>query len=143
MKAPVVPILIGDLWTEPQVSHFTAVHQPSSGEVIARTPMCGSMDVELAVVAGSDAYPDWSRLPAPERGRVLFRSRELLEDHFEELAQLVCRENGKTLEEARGDVRRGIEVVEFAAGIVWFATTAPLLPTFGGRYASPIMPWGE
>ena len=117
MKAPVVPILIGDLWTEPQVSHFTAVHQPSSGEVIARTPMCGSMDVELAVVAGSDAYPAWSRLPAPERGRVLFRYRELLEDHFEELAQLVCRENGKTLEEARGDVRRGIEVVEFAAGI--------------------------
>ncbi len=117
MKAPVVPILIGDLWTEPQVSHFTAVHQPSSGEVIARTPMCGSMDVELAVVAGCDAYPDWSRLPAPERGRVLFRYRELLEDHFEELAQLVCRENGKTLEEARGDVRRGIEVVEFAAGI--------------------------
>ena len=98
MKAPVVPILIGDLWTEPQVSHFTAVHQPSSGEVIARTPMCGSMDVELAVVAGCDAYPDWSRLPAPERGRVLFRYRELLEDHFEELAQLVCRENGKTLE---------------------------------------------
>ena len=82
MKAPVVPILIGDLWTEPQVTRFTAVHQPSSGDVIARTPMCGAKDVELAVVAGSEAYPAWSGAPVTARARVLFRYRELLEAHW-------------------------------------------------------------
>ena len=117
MATPVVPVLIGDLWTEPDVKSFTPVHQPSSGELIARSPHCTSLDVDLAVSAAKEAYPAWSRTPPPDRARVLFRYRELLESHFEELGQLVCRENGKTLEEAQGDVRRGIEVVEFACGI--------------------------
>lgn len=117
MAVPIVPTLIGDLWTEPEVEGFTSVHQPSTGEVIARTPHCSSLDVDMAVRAASEAYPDWSNSPVTDRARVLFRYRELLEAKFEELGALVCRENGKTLEEALGDVRRGIEVVEFSCGI--------------------------
>ena len=116
-SAPVVPTLIGDLWTEPQVKQFTPVHQPSTGEVIARTPHCVEVDVDLAVSAAQEAFPAWSAVPAVDRGRFLFKYRELLEREFEELSKLLCRENGKTLEEARGDVRRGVEVVDFACGI--------------------------
>ena len=112
-----VPVLLGDEWLSPDVKEFTPVHRPATGEVIAQTPHCGSIDVDLAVAAAHEAYGSWSRTPAPERARVLFRYRELLEAHFEELAELVCRENGKTRVEAAGDVRRGIEVVELASGV--------------------------
>ncbi|MEE3042935.1 MAG: CoA-acylating methylmalonate-semialdehyde dehydrogenase [Candidatus Latescibacterota bacterium] len=113
----VVPVLVGEQWLEPEVTQFTPVHRPGTGEVIARTPHCGVVDVDMAVQDAHAAFPDWANTPAPDRGRVLFRYRELLEAHFEELAQIVCRENGKTMDEARGDVRRGIEVVELACGI--------------------------
>jgi malonate-semialdehyde dehydrogenase (acetylating) / methylmalonate-semialdehyde dehydrogenase len=115
--AAIVPTFSGGVWAYPQTEAFTDVHNPSMGEVIAQTPMCGPAEVDAAVQAAAHAFESWSRLPAPRRASVLFRYRELLEREFEALAQLVTRENGKTLDEARGDVRRGIEVVEFACGI--------------------------
>ena len=111
------PILIGHDWTVPETSETTPVHNPSTGEVIARTPMCGADVVDQVVQSAHDALPAWAELPPIERARVLFRYKMLLEDAFEELAELVTREHGKTLTEARGDVRRGIEVVEYACGI--------------------------
>ncbi|HJP30233.1 MAG TPA: CoA-acylating methylmalonate-semialdehyde dehydrogenase [Candidatus Latescibacteria bacterium] len=112
-----VPILIGDRWLQPDSEQSSPVHRPATGEVIAQTPHCTSGDVDRAVAAAQAAFPAWSRTPAPDRARVLFNYRELLEANFEELAGTICRENGKTREEARGDVRRGIEVVELACGI--------------------------
>ena len=112
-----VPILIGDRWLQPDSEQSSPVHRPATGEVIAQTPHCTSGDVDRAVAAAQAAFPAWSRTPAPDRARVLFNYRELLEANFEELAGSICRENGKTREEARGDVRRGIEVVELACGI--------------------------
>jgi malonate-semialdehyde dehydrogenase (acetylating)/methylmalonate-semialdehyde dehydrogenase len=113
----VVPVWIGGRWrTLPAESH-TPVHNPATGEIIARTPMLGAKEVEDAVQAASLAFETWSRLPATKRAAVLFQYRTLLETHFEELAALIVQENGKTQEEARGDVRRGLEVVEFACGI--------------------------
>jgi malonate-semialdehyde dehydrogenase (acetylating)/methylmalonate-semialdehyde dehydrogenase len=94
------------------------VFNPSTGEVIARVPLGTAADVDAAVQAARAAFTSWSTVPAPKRAAILFRYRDLLERHFDELARLVTRENGKTLEEARGDVRRGIEVVEFSCGIV-------------------------
>ena len=79
--------------------------------------MCGGREVDDAVTAAGKAFANWSQTPAPKRAAVMFKYRSLIEAHFEELARLVTRENGKTLEEARGDVRRGFEVVEFACGI--------------------------
>jgi malonate-semialdehyde dehydrogenase (acetylating)/methylmalonate-semialdehyde dehydrogenase len=100
---------------------FGDVFNPSTGEVIARVPLGTAEDVDAAVQAARAAFADWSSTPAPKRAGVLFRYREVLEQNFDALARLVTRENGKTLDEARGDVRRGIEVVEFACGIAHLA----------------------
>jgi malonate-semialdehyde dehydrogenase (acetylating)/methylmalonate-semialdehyde dehydrogenase len=111
------PILIGGKWLHPAAERFGKVHNPSTGEVIARVPMCGATEIDEAVVAAKKAFVTWSAAPAPKRAAVMFRFRELLSIHFDELCKLLTRENGKTIEESRGDLRRGIEVVEFACGI--------------------------
>ncbi|MCI0419943.1 MAG: CoA-acylating methylmalonate-semialdehyde dehydrogenase [Acidobacteria bacterium] len=95
----------------------TPVFNPSRGEVIAQAPAGGPAEVQKAVEAARKALPAWAETPAVERARILFRYKGLLEGQFENLARLVTREHGKTLDEARGDVRRGIEVVELACGI--------------------------
>jgi malonate-semialdehyde dehydrogenase (acetylating) / methylmalonate-semialdehyde dehydrogenase len=95
-------------------SHFTPVYNPSRGEVIAQTPDSGERDVALVVEAARQAFPDWADTPVVERARVMFRFAHLLEENFNQLAQMVTREHGKTIEEARGDIRRGIEMVELA-----------------------------
>jgi len=112
-----VPNLIGDRWHAPEVEDFNDVFNPSAGHAIARVPMCGAAQVDEAVAAATEAFESWSQTPPPKRADVLFRYKALLEAQFEDLAALVTRENGKTLEEGRGDVRRGIEVVDFACGI--------------------------
>jgi malonate-semialdehyde dehydrogenase (acetylating)/methylmalonate-semialdehyde dehydrogenase len=114
---PEVPVFIGGKWRVPAAKTFGNVHNPSSGEVIAQVPLCGGAEVDEAVQAARAAFTAWSQTPAPKRATVMFKYRNLLEEHFEELARLVTRENGKTRDEARGDVRRGFEVVEFACGI--------------------------
>jgi len=115
--APAVPLLAGDQWWSPDATEYLPVCNPSRGEIIARVPLGGAAEVERAVQAAANAFPKWSRTPAPARAARLFAFKAQLETHFDELAALVTRENGKTLDEARGDVRRGIEVVEFACGI--------------------------
>src|SRR2546429_2636428 len=79
-------------------------------------PLPGAAEVDAAVRAASHAYSHWSKTPVMERVRLMFRFKATLEEHFEELAALVTRHHGKTLDEARGEVRRGIEVVDFACG---------------------------
>lgn len=95
----------------------TPVYNPSRGEVIARAPAGGAAEVRQAVEAARKALPSWSETPVVDRARVLFRYKALLEAQFESLARLVTREHGKTLDESRGDVRRGIEVVELACSM--------------------------
>src|SRR5258708_18740477 len=90
------------------------VYNPATAEVIEQVPLSGAADVDKAVKAAAAAYPAWSRTAVMERVRLMFRFKALLEDHFEELAAIVTRHHGKTLEESRGEVRRGIEVVDFA-----------------------------
>lgn len=92
------------------------VFNPATGEVIDNVPLSGEGDVDAAVGAAAAAFPAWSRTPVMERVRLMFRYKVVLEDHFEELAAMVTRHHGKTLEESRGEVRRGIEVVDFACG---------------------------
>jgi malonate-semialdehyde dehydrogenase (acetylating)/methylmalonate-semialdehyde dehydrogenase len=112
-----VPILIAGKWRAPAAKTFGDVHNPSAGEVIARTPFCGAAEVDEAVKAAHKAFQSWSQVPAPKRATLMFKYRNILEAHLEEVAKIITHENGKTLEEARGDVRRGFEVVEFACGI--------------------------
>ncbi|MFA5263288.1 MAG: CoA-acylating methylmalonate-semialdehyde dehydrogenase [Opitutaceae bacterium] len=108
---------INGSWIAASGSATSPVYNPSTGEVIAETPLSSAADVDSAVQAARKAFIGWGATPASKRATVMFRYRELLELNFEALARLVTRENGKTLAEARGDVRRGIEVVEYACGI--------------------------
>ncbi|HEY3782047.1 MAG TPA: CoA-acylating methylmalonate-semialdehyde dehydrogenase [Fimbriimonadaceae bacterium] len=116
-SASLVPNFIGGKFSAAEGFETVPVHNPSTAEIIALTPLCGEKEVDEAVKAAEKAFRSWSRTPPMARCSILFRFRQLMDEHFEELADLVTRENGKTKEEARGDVRRGIEVIEFACGI--------------------------
>lgn len=105
---------VGGSWVASRASEFLDVHNPATGEVIARTPLSTAEDLDFAVRAAERAFPQWRDTPATVRARALFRFRELLNESLEEIARTVTREHGKTLEESRGSVRRGIECVEAA-----------------------------
>lgn len=117
MSAPLVPFFIGGEWVRPAHLPDSPVHNPSTGEVIARTPLARAAEVHDAVQSAHAAFPAWMETPPIDRARVLFRYRELLLKHFDEIAALISREHGKTRAEARGDLQRGLEVVEYATGI--------------------------
>lgn len=110
------PLFIDGEWVESSGTGTEPVYNPSEGIQISATPMCGADEVDRAVRAAAAAFADWSETPAVDRARLMFRFKELLEKHFEDLSRIVTREHGKTLDESRGSVRRGIEVVEFACG---------------------------
>ena len=95
-------------------ARYTPVYNPSRGEVIAQAPESDARAVDQAVQAAKKAFPAWAETPVVERARVMFRFAHLLEENFDEIARMVTREHGKTPEEAKGDVRRGIEMVELA-----------------------------
>jgi malonate-semialdehyde dehydrogenase (acetylating) / methylmalonate-semialdehyde dehydrogenase len=107
---------VGGRWVPSRASGFHAVHNPATGETIARTPLSTGAELDAAVAAATKAFPAWRDTPAVARAKVLFRFRELLEEHFQDLAATVTREHGKTLDESRGSMRRGIESVEVACG---------------------------
>ena len=110
------PFFIGGEWHEPQLSS-TPVFNPSTGEVIGECPVGGISEVNAAVEAAHAAFPGWRETPAVERARVFFKFKTLLEENFDELVCCNTRENGKTVVESRGEVKRGIEMVEFACGV--------------------------
>jgi len=107
---------IGGRWVKAQTDSFFDVHNPAVGEVIGRTPLSTSADVDAAVQAATRAFPAWRDTPVNARAQVLYKFKALLEQHFADLAMTVTTEHGKTLDEARGSVRRGIECVEVACG---------------------------
>jgi malonate-semialdehyde dehydrogenase (acetylating) / methylmalonate-semialdehyde dehydrogenase len=111
----VIANLVGGSWRRPEAETLP-VYDPATGAVIDEVPLSGAAEVEAAVAAAAAAFSGWSRTPVMERVRLLFRFKALLEERFEELAAIVTRHHGKTLDEARGEVRRGIEVVDFACG---------------------------
>jgi malonate-semialdehyde dehydrogenase (acetylating)/methylmalonate-semialdehyde dehydrogenase len=112
-----VPIFSAGKWNDISAKRGGDVFNPSTGKVIGRVPYCSVEQTNEVVEAAAAALPAWAETPVVERARLMFRFRALLEQHFEELAALVTREHGKTLAEARAEVNRGIEVVEFACGI--------------------------
>ncbi|HEU4994894.1 MAG TPA: CoA-acylating methylmalonate-semialdehyde dehydrogenase [Gemmatimonadaceae bacterium] len=108
---------VGGEWLAPTASNWYELTNPATGEPLGKTPMCGTTEVSEAVRAAREAFPKWRELPVVSRARYLFKFKALLEEHFEEIARLVTQENGKTIEEARGSLRRGIENVEHACGM--------------------------
>jgi len=112
----VIPHLIGKTWERSSSGQTLPVYDPATGIVIDDVPLLGAAEVDAAAQAARSAFAGWSRTAVMDRVRLMFRFRNLLEEHAEELAAIVTRHHGKTLDEARGEVRRGIEVVEFACG---------------------------
>ncbi|MFQ1065221.1 CoA-acylating methylmalonate-semialdehyde dehydrogenase [Bordetella trematum] len=96
---------------------YTEGYNPATGEVINRIALASAEDVETAVAAAGAAFAAWSETPALKRARILFNFKALLDRHQDELAALITREHGKVFSDAKGEVTRGIEVVEFACGI--------------------------
>ncbi|HVP46212.1 MAG TPA: CoA-acylating methylmalonate-semialdehyde dehydrogenase [Bryobacteraceae bacterium] len=108
---------VGGAWRRPSSARGTDVLNPATGEVIGQSPEGTAEDVATAVNAASAAFPDWRALPPAERIQFLFRFKQLLEEHFDDIARSITIENGKTLVEARAELRRGVENVEVACGI--------------------------
>jgi malonate-semialdehyde dehydrogenase (acetylating)/methylmalonate-semialdehyde dehydrogenase len=107
---------IGGRWVAAETKDFLDIRNPAVGDVIGRTPLSTAADVDAAVQAAARAFPGWRETPVNTRAQVLYKFKALLEEHFEDLARTVTMEHGKTLNEARGSVRRGIECVEVACG---------------------------
>jgi malonate-semialdehyde dehydrogenase (acetylating)/methylmalonate-semialdehyde dehydrogenase len=109
--------LVGGRWTPPVQGGARDVLSPYTGGVVGRAALSGPADVDAAVRAAQGALPAWRAMPAKERARPLFRFRELLLRHLDELANSAALEAGKTRPEARAGVEKGIEVVEFALSL--------------------------
>src|SRR5690625_730049 len=115
-KAETLKNFIGGKWVDSKSTKTEPVYNPATGEVLAYVPISTAEDVEDAVQAASEAFETWKNVPVPRRARIMFKYQQLLVDHWDELAEMVTKENGKNFTEAHGEVLRGIECVEFAAG---------------------------
>jgi len=115
-ETTVLKNFIGGKWVASSGTETLEVPNPATGEVLARVPISTKEDVEQAVQAAKQAFATWRNTPVPKRARVMFSFHHLLNKHHEELAKLVVLENGKAYKEAYGEIQRGIECVEFAAG---------------------------
>lgn len=110
--------LTGGNWVEQRGSQLHSIINPADGEtVVAELRYSTVEDVHDATAAAADAFPAWRDMPVVRRCRILFHIKELLEERMGEIAATLVAENGKLLSEAEGEIRRGIEVVEFAAGM--------------------------
>ncbi|WP_342058487.1 CoA-acylating methylmalonate-semialdehyde dehydrogenase [Aeromonas sp. OTU364] len=112
-----LPLYIGGEAYPSASEAWIEVTNPADQSLLARVPRATAGEVELAVRRAHDAYLLWREVPAPERARVMFNYQHLLKTHHDELATLLAQETGKNLADARGDVWRGIEVVEQACGV--------------------------
>lgn len=110
--------LIGNKWTSPSGEEVHEILNPADGKTVVSTLRYSTpVDVSEAVATAAAAFPAWKATPVVKRCRILFHVKELLEQRADELATMLVKENGKTMGEALGEIRRGIEVVEFAAGM--------------------------
>ena len=112
-----LPNFIGGGWKKSTASEYLHVTNPATGEVMSEVPLSPVEEVARAVEIGAEAFKSWRRVPATDRIQFLFRFKNLLEEHFEEIARTMTEECGKTIGESRGELRRGIENVEVACGI--------------------------
>ncbi|WP_138420385.1 CoA-acylating methylmalonate-semialdehyde dehydrogenase [Aquibacillus sediminis] len=107
---------VGAKWIEAKSDKTEEVVNPATGEVIAHVPISSKEDIDQAVNVAKEAFESWKEVPVPKRARIMFKYQQLLVDHWDELAEIITIENGKSFKEAKGEVQRGIENVEFAAG---------------------------
>jgi malonate-semialdehyde dehydrogenase (acetylating)/methylmalonate-semialdehyde dehydrogenase len=104
-------------WVKPSATEYLDVINPATGQVIAKTPLSGKADVDAAARAAGEAFPAWRRVPVNDRVQYLFKLRNLLREHMDEIAKLITDECGKTFEESRAEMVRAVENVEVACGM--------------------------
>ncbi|MDB5731917.1 MAG: methylmalonate-semialdehyde dehydrogenase, partial [Variovorax sp.] len=112
-----VKLLIGGQLVESQTTEWRDIVNPATQEVLARVPFATPAEVEAAVASAQDAFKSWRKTPIGARSRIFLKLQQLIREHMGELAAILTAEQGKTLPDAEGDVFRGLEVVEHAAGI--------------------------
>jgi malonate-semialdehyde dehydrogenase (acetylating)/methylmalonate-semialdehyde dehydrogenase len=115
-KVKTIKNYIGGEWVESK-GEIVDVVNPANGKTIAKVPVSTKEEIDAAAAAAKEAFPDWRRTTPLARSRLLFRLKELLEENFEEVSRIQTQEHGKTIDESRGETRRGIENVEVACGI--------------------------
>ncbi len=114
---PTIPHWINGRRVTPTDGRFSSVTDPATGEETNQVPLASADEVDAAVAVAVDAFAEWSETSLANRTAILFRYRELLDQHRLDLARAISAEHGKVLADALGEVARGIEVVEFACGI--------------------------
>ncbi len=114
---PTVKLLIGGKLVESSTSHWRDVVNPATQEVLARVPFATEAEMNAAVASAKEAFKTWRKTPIGARARIFLKYQQLIREHMRELAAILTAEQGKTLPDAEGDVFRGLEVVEHAAGI--------------------------
>src|SRR5437588_3600020 len=112
-----VPNYINGDWKESKSRRWQDVVNPATGETIAKVPLSDAAEVNAAVEAAAAAYPEWRRTPAEDRIQPLFKLKQLLEEHLNDIARIITQENGKTFAEAKGEMRRASENGAVACGI--------------------------
>ena len=129
-------------YRESETEVYYELHNPSTGEVTGLAPKCTKKEVSEAIEAAKKAYPAWSATPAAKRTQILYRVRELLMEHMEELTMLVASENGKTWSEAEGDVLKAKEGTELATQATSLMMGESLMDASSGfdtvQYREPI-----
>ena len=108
---------VNNEWIEPKVSEYAEVINPATGEVIAKTPLCGEAEVNAATKAATEAFPAWRETPVNDRIKYLFKLRDLLIANHDEIGRIITEECGKTFGEAKAEMVRAIENVEVACGM--------------------------
>ncbi|RTR35853.1 CoA-acylating methylmalonate-semialdehyde dehydrogenase [Robertmurraya yapensis] len=119
-------------WVQSKSVETVDVLNPATGELLAKVPLSTKDDVNEAVQVAKEAFKSWKNTPVPKRARILFKYHYLLTENHEKLAKLIVQENGKAYNEAYGEVQRGIECVEFAAGaptLMMGETLSTIAPT--------------
>ncbi|RPJ57762.1 MAG: CoA-acylating methylmalonate-semialdehyde dehydrogenase [Acidobacteria bacterium] len=108
---------VNGAWLESRGAEYLNVTNPATAEVLGCVPLAPAEEVDRAARSAEAAFPSWRRVPAPTRIQFLFKLKALLDANFDDLARTITMENGKTLDDARGEMRRAIENVEVACGI--------------------------
>lgn len=112
-----LPIYINGEFVESQTKDYIPVTNPATQEILCEAPCATRDEVDSAVAIAKEAFNTWKEVPVPERVRLFLKYQALLKEHHDELAEILAQENGKTFEDAKGDVWRGIEVVEQACNV--------------------------
>ncbi|MFG6118636.1 aldehyde dehydrogenase family protein [Thalassobacillus sp. B23F22_16] len=103
-------------WVLPDRNNYTAVVNPATGQTITKVPLSTENDVQAAVKSAKKAQKEWALVPAPQRAELLYRVGSMMKERKEHLSRLLTMENGKVLEEARGEVQEGIDMAFYMAG---------------------------